>query len=387
MRINSIWVNNFKSLVDFNIELPKFACLIGLNGAGKSTFLQFVDFLGQQVRGDIKGWLEERQWSPGDLNSKLLNKRVIEFRVDLDDDGSYWKVSYNPSLGHCTQEEIATPDGTLNVDGGKIKIVDNVGDKTLSEKISYSYEGSVLSQLKESALPASLLRIKNYFRKTSSLDLLSPEHLRKRNRASSGSLGLGGENLSAFLHEMGDNGRKQLGERLKQVYPHISFLNVKSLKSGWKQLEVQEKYPGELSTDSPYPEMITRARHVNDGMLRLIAMMAAISSQNRFLLFDEIENGINPELVEFVLQQFTTAEQQIVMTTHSPMILNYLEDSIAKEGVIYLYKTIKGFTRSIKFFDIPSLSKKLDFMGPGEAFVDTDLIGLAKEINSLPEAN
>ena len=69
------------------------------------------------------------------------------------------------------------------------------------------------------------------------------------------------------------------------------------------------------------------------------------------------------------------------------MILNYLEDSIAKEGVIYLYKTIKGFTRSIKFFDIPSLSKKLDFMGPGEAFVDTDLIGLAKEINSLPEAN
>ena len=186
---------------------------------------------------------------------------------------------------------------------------------------------------------------------------------------------------------MGDNGRKQLGERLKQVYPHISFLNVKSLKSGWKQLEVQEKYPGELSTDSPYPEMITRARHVNDGMLRLIAMMAAISSQNRFLLFDEIENGINPELVEFVLQQFTTAEQQIVMTTHSPMILNYLEDSIAKEGVIYLYKTIKGFTRSIKFFDIPSLSKKLDFMGPGEAFVDTDLIGLAEEINSLPEAN
>lgn len=387
MRINHISVNNFKSLVDFEIELPKFACLIGLNGAGKSTFLQFVDFLGQQVRGDLKVWLEERQWKPSDLNSKLLNKRVIEFCVSLDDDGSYWKGSYNPSLGHCTQEDVGTPDASLKVDNGRIKIVDNVGEKSLSEKISYSYEGSVLSQLRDSTLPFSLLRIKHYFAKINSLDLLSPEHLRKRNRTSSGSLGLGGENLSAFLHEMGKERRDELAERLKQVYPHISFLNVKSLKSGWKQLEVQEKYPGTYSTDSPYPEMITRARHINDGMLRLVAMMAAVSSENRFLLFDEIENGINPELVEFVLQQLVSALQQIVVTTHSPMILNYLEDEVAREGVVYLYKTKEGFTRSIKFFDIPSLSKKLDFMGPGEAFVDTDLIGLAEEINSMSEGS
>ena len=386
MRINNIWVNNFKSLVDFDIELPKFACLIGLNGAGKSTVLQLIDFLGQQVCGDMKGWLEARQWNPSDLNSKLLmNKRVIEFRVDLEDDGSYWKASYNPSLGHCTQETIETPEGSLRVDGGRIKIIDPGGDKSLSEKISYSYEGSVLSQLKDSALPYSLLAIKNYFSTINSLDLLSPEHLRKRNRASSGSLGLGGENLSAFLHEMGDARRKQLAEKLKQVYPHVSFLNVKSLQSGWKQLEVQEAYGGNVAV--PYPPMITEARHVNDGMLRLIAMMAAISSENRFLLFDEIENGINPELVEFVLQQLVDAEQQIVTTTHSPMILNYLEDEVANEGVIYLYKTKEGFTRSIKFFGIPSLAEKLRFMGPGEAFVDTDLIGLAEEINSLPEAN
>ena len=386
MRINTIWVNNFKSLVDFDIELPKFACLIGLNGAGKSTFLQFVDFLGRQVRGDLKGWLDERQWGTSDLKSKLLpNKHLIEFHVQLDDDGSYWKASYNPSLGHCTQEEMATPEASLRVEGGRIKIVDEKGGKSLNEKISYSYEGSILSQLKDSALPFSLLQIKNYFSTINSLDLLSPEHLRKRNRASSGSLGLGGENLSAFLHEMGDAGRKELAARLQQVYPHISFLNVKSLQSGWKQLEVQEKYGG--GAREPYPEMITEARHVNDGMLRLVAMMAAVSSENRFLLFDEIENGINPELVEFVLQQLVSALQQIVVTTHSPMILNYLEDEVAREGVVYLYKTKEGFTRSIKFFDIPSLSKKLDFMGPGEAFVDTDLIGLAEEINSMSEGS
>lgn len=39
------------SLVDFSLPMPphalgRFVCLIGLNGAGKSTVLQALDFLG-----------------------------------------------------------------------------------------------------------------------------------------------------------------------------------------------------------------------------------------------------------------------------------------------------------------------------------------------------
>jgi len=61
MRIKSIEANNFKSLVDFRIELAGFNCLIGLNGSGKSTVLQFIDFVSQLVRGDMKGWLNEHE--------------------------------------------------------------------------------------------------------------------------------------------------------------------------------------------------------------------------------------------------------------------------------------------------------------------------------------
>ena len=59
MRIHSIRTNGFKSLVDFRIELANFTCLIGMNGVGKSTVLQFLDFLSQLMRGDVKGWLKE----------------------------------------------------------------------------------------------------------------------------------------------------------------------------------------------------------------------------------------------------------------------------------------------------------------------------------------
>jgi hypothetical protein len=65
------------------------------------------------------------------------------------------------------------------------------------------------------------------------------------------------------------------------------------------------------------------------------------------------------------------------------MILNYLSDEVAKEGVIYLYKTPQGATRAIPFFSIPSLAEKLTVMGPGEAFVDTDLTALSEEIKAV----
>ena len=67
------------------------------------------------------------------------------------------------------------------------------------------------------------------------------------------------------------------------------------------------------------------------------------------------------------------------------MILNYLDDEVARKGVQYLYKTSQGHTKSIPFFSIPSLKKKLDVMGPGEAFVDTNLTELAAEIAGMPK--
>ena len=108
-------------------------------------------------------------------------------------------------------------------------------------------------------------------------------------------------------------------------------------------------------------------------------------SAHRFLLFDEIENGINPELVEFVLDALVAAEQQVLVTTHSPMILNYLDDEVARQGVVYLYKTRHGHTQAIRFFAIPSVAEKLTVMGPGEAFADTDLTALQDEIEAVAE--
>ncbi len=83
MLLRRIEVDNFKSLDGFDLELSRFTCLIGLNGSGKSTVLQAVDFLARLFRGNISGWLAQRQWKVGDLGSKLLRKSNIDFVIVL----------------------------------------------------------------------------------------------------------------------------------------------------------------------------------------------------------------------------------------------------------------------------------------------------------------
>ncbi len=378
MHLSHLSVDNFKSLVGFEITLASFSCLVGLNGAGKSTVLQVIDFIAQQFKGNIDSWLKTRQWSAADLNSHLSKKKNIEFSLELFDQRRskiLWQASFNRGLLRCTTEQLQWGGQILlRVEDGKFTVWQpgEAAKILLKGDIAFDYQGSILSQLKESQLPECLLELKRFFWELESMDLLSPELLRSRTRDAKGKLGLGGQNLSAFLYELTAEKRIELLEKIRQVYPQIKKLHVAPLRSGWKSLSIEEHFEQQV--------LATHARHINDGMLRIMAVLAQLASEHRFLLFDEIENGINPELVEFLMTALVESDKQMLVTTHSPMILNYLDDTVAKAGVQYLYKTAEGYTRSTRLFDIPSMAEKLTLMGPGEAFVDTDLTQLANEL-------
>ncbi len=397
MRIKHIKVDNFKSLVDFDLPLAKFSCLVGLNGAGKSTVLQFLDFLSQQVKGDINGWLEKRQWKASDLNSKLTRKQNINFTIVFSYRDSFendaeinWSASFNRLTLRCTYENIGkykdNKDGSENtilllVKDGEYLIPTFTQTGQLKSalhgknEIEFDYQGSLLSGIKESRLPGDLLQLKGFLDNLHALDLLTPELLRKRTRDAGNSLGLGGEKLSAFLHEIGEEKRVVIQGKLAEIYPQFRQIDTSALRSGWKSLTVREQFKDVV--------IKTEARHVADGLLRMLAIFAQLSKDQSFLLLDEIENGVNPELIEFLVDQLVEAYSQVLVTTHSPMVLNYMEDEIAIEGIIYIYKQPDGETKAIRLFDIPSMRKKLEVMGAGEVYEDTLLTQLNQEISEI----
>lgn len=386
-RISRIEVRNFKSLVDFTIDLPKFTCLIGLNGSGKSTVLQFIDFLSGLAHGDMNLWLHQRQWQASDLQSKVSKGTDIHFRIDFADDAhgqvGYWEATYDPKQKRCIKERLQASSDVLNVANDFVTTHQPSPGKSWAYPITFEYEGSILSALKPDLLPPGVLLARAVLRAVKSLDLLTPDYLRQLAYRSAEPVGLGGRHFAAVLHNMDDRRRIGLNESLKKVYPRLQYVIAQLQPSGRTQIQVSEKvnpqavgYPASISTD---------ANHISDGMLRLMVILAELQSEHSFLLFDEIENGINPELVEFVLDELVASPKQVMVTTHSPMILNYLDDDVVRQGVVYLYKTIYGKTKSIPFFSIPSLAEKLKVMGPGEAFVDTNLTALGAEIEAMTE--
>ncbi len=388
VEIHNITVDNFKSLNNFKIKFPKFTSLIGLNGAGKSTILQAIDFVSQQMHGNITSWLNERNWEAKELNSKLIDKKLIIVMVKFTYNGDFyiWVFNFNTVLRRCTYEVIydmkaifkvkdSKYTGTIfTVKDSKYMIRDVENQKKLQGDIIQEYEGSFLSSLKDEFLPEPIREFKHYIQNIYSLDLLSPQELRSRSRVGS-KLGLSGKNISAFLNTFSKEQRLEILHQLQKCYPNLEALDVKKSKGGWSRIELVEKFGGKKITNE--------AKYLNDGVLRLIAILAQLQSQKSFLLFDEIENGINAELIEFLMDTLIASKHQVMITTHSPMILNYIEDEIAKESVQYIYKTKEGFTQSIPLFNIPSMSEKLELMGAGEVYMDTDLSLLAEEIESL----
>lgn len=381
IRLKEFKIDNFKSLVGFEMKLANFTCLIGLNGSGKSTILQALDFLSQQIKGDISGWLKNRDWDPIDLKSKLSKASNINFEVVCEVAGkrAVWKASFNRALLRCTEETWSIGESAVKVEDGRFYLLEaDIEWKTAKSSggpISFEYQGSFFSAFKETLLPPGFAAFKHFISGITSLDALSPQYLRKQARESGGSLGFAGEKLSAFLHQMAPEQLDMLFEMMRRNYPRLQSIDIKSLRSGWKSLGIQESYhSGVIST---------QAKHINDGMLRMMAILAETLSAHGFILFDEIENGINPELIEFLLDYLVGISRQVMVTTHSPMILNYLDDDVATMGVQFIYKTAEGKTRAIPFFSIPSVAEKLTVMGPGEVFVDTDLVHLPQEINRL----
>lgn len=363
--ITKIYVNNFKSLSDFSMPLCKFNCLIGLNGAGKTTVLQVMDFLGHLACGET----DFRNWKKSEIITIGSNLRTIAFEVNfiIDDKEIVWSARYNIEKQKITEELIYQIDKNdvkkhyfLNVKEGRIfyEGMQQKGPKDISD---YNYKGSVLSAFKFNDLIIN--RVQYELQSLKSLELISPNILRQSSLPQD-DLGIGGEGLSGFLSTLSEKDVKELISILHDFYPQIDKFEIKRKRYGWKALLIKE---AELNS-------LISAKHINDGYLRVLAMLSQKYSKASFLLFDEIENGINQELIEKLLLHLQNfKDKQIMVTTHSALVLNYLDDDVAKDSVVLLSKDGQGYTRAYKFFEIPEIAEKIEYLAPGQVMSQTNL--------------
>lgn len=388
--IKRISVNAFKSLVDFELTLDsKFNCIIGLNGAGKSSVLQLFSYVSALFSGKVDYWLNERGWEAKDVVSYFFpNRETIDLIIDIDisDKQLRWEATYNWKKGFCTSEtltDLLNDYQLLRLYQGRLKTKRD----SFSELI-FKYSGSVLSALDDSALPQEAILLRKFMTSVDSHDLLSPKVMRAGRFTSAGKIGNAGEYLISYIHKLDKSSQDVLLKNLYGYFPRVIKIETKTELDGTLSLFLTERFYDE---DGSHIDVVTNAKHINDGMLRILTILASQRSSSKFQQFDEIENGVNSEVTQKLVKTFTQSPQQVLVTTHSPIVLNFIEEELAKNSVHFVYKNKQGHTKAIKFFELSSANSKLEVLAPGEAMLDLYLLDVAEEaekfrVDRLPKS-
>ena len=372
--IKSLEIHNFKSLHDFSIDFDKLTCLVGLNGSGKSTILQALGFLSSVMSGTVKEWMGKHSWEGKEIRSSIVSdssRFSVYFCVEVEVEKGYiyWVGKYNTSneYGRCTNESVLFSqlrginfaETVFHSKNNRIKIK----NKPIFNA-DRLYNGSILATFPQELLPWECQELIQEVKGLASMDLLSPRDMRRRSRTTNAEEQIGdrGELIASYLSVMPPevlNG--SFLESLKRFFPSVRKLNTKRKQGGWTELSVCESF-GEK-------EIETVAGHCNDGMLRILAILSQLQGKKKILCFDEIENGISIDILEILLTLLEKADKQIILTTHSILVLNYLDP----KDIFLVYKDARGRTKSKSLDQLPAIQKNLQFYDAGDALYASSL--------------
>ena len=322
--IEKIVFKNFLSLRDVEVTLGKLNVFVGPNASGKSNIAKGLQLIANHVRGE--SGIFERYASFKEVAYDFDPTQQISLTLETSIEGE--KLIYELSLTSedfieqvflQKNQQILTsrgsrPEASVITREGKI----HKWNKTYSP-LKYFGKGiphrSALVSLPTVAsrrihqLADILKRIGVYS--------FSPEKIRSRcNIKENPMLKYLGENLArSLLHLFLENRSafnaverafKATIPEVMEIIPHIEGDAV----------EIWLKVAGLSEPLKPI--------NISDGSLRLLAHITALYSGNSLVVFEEPENCVHPHLLETLIDLARKAPCQVIITTHSPHLLDHV---------------------------------------------------------------
>lgn len=380
--IKRIYVDNFKALNQFQMNLNPFTVIVGNNMSGKSTVLQILDFISNLGSEDFSVILERRGWKVADIKSQLQKsqKITIKCEIELSAESRNVLVCWEIQLSAYTQKnilELVSEEVTINNGGHIVPLLAYSVSKD-SDNFIQDGIGGQLMRLPKFQADASLMKLmdfadypvlralKEFLQNSDSFELLSPEKIRLSSRGEVDSIGSAGEKLPSFIKSMNQRQKKNFAEKIRRVLDdRIIKVEAKTKgKPGWTQLVAEEKYESKI--------LVIESKNMSDGMLRLLAFLAICEMDKKgIMLLDEIENGINLDYAEKIInileENCQNKKNQMIVTTHSPIFLDYVE----KDNIRYMYREPEtGVCRCSGLTDNIELNAKMDYLYPGELLMN-----------------
>ena len=392
--------DNFKSLNNIKLPFTGFSVLVGNNASGKSTVLQAIDFLMRSASEDFLPIIEKRGFVVSDIVSRFSTKRQIRFTSEyiLPLDEKKHRFRWELVIDTIAKEnrmklaferitDLENNRVLLSYGPNKILEIDDGYDSPRG----YSMVSLDSSSLKvfvdiqsEKKIP-ELVALKRFLISSCSYDMLSPLEMRQSSRGRTYSIGTSGRDLASYIKTMS---KEQKDSFMKNVHSLLGKRVLENIeahtkgKPGWTTIESVERFGDKKVRIS--------SKGMSDGMLRILAFVAIheMKTESSLVLLDEIENGINSNyaenLIKLMKHSYEEKQRQIIVTTHSTTFLDYVDASC----IIYLFRDKStGFSRAIRLLDITGMNERVEYMYPGEIFMNLsnaeimDLVMKSEDVN------
>ncbi|WP_176786060.1 AAA family ATPase [Desulfosporosinus hippei] len=364
MKLNKISIDGFRNIKMSEIICSELVALVSLNSYGKSNLLQAIDFGVDFIRRDEDTKKDMMSWTKGiPLNKSMPSKDFrIEFEMKTSIDENTYIVLYGYKF-----KWVRDDDTGASIVGEWLKV--KLDEKNQKYKVLIKRDGGqAFYRSAETGRCSSKVTIENnelivnklkafdflyYYdiiKRINSLRVYIERHLDASNsygpdpiiRKNVDALEMEGNNLPRAVFSL----KKQHPERYEllinsfmQLFPQITEIDVEEVSVNTKlNKQLPDDLPFKLSkevyilyvNDHNLNQPIN-FEDMSDGAKRVFLLLTniIIADLNNLSLIavEEPENSIHPSLLQNYLRVVTQllGETRIIITSHSPYIIQYLE--------------------------------------------------------------
>lgn len=403
MKFSKIEINNFKSFDDVVINLNDLNVVVGECASGKSNFIEVFRFL-KDLCEDFDGGIR-KHGGPFLQNYNLKTSKPTRIKIEMDcekqlmsvtDENNkvfYNSIAYNLCINFKHNnpviiEEMVKFDYNVESNDSEILSQNSFFLKNDGNEIIAGFENEEKYVDLEFFAPKSLLNIVNnnlqikkeliinspltsipvkWLNLFKSINFYNfdPKFCKLETNNGNNILTEYGENLSAVLDDIlkQDNYKKEFLNLISILIPYIEGINVELIGDNRRIFKIKECYSQEY-VFSPF---------VSDGTVNILALISALYfEKGNIILIEEVEKHIHPSLLMKIVGMIkeVSNNKQIVITTHSPEILDYCD----LKDICLVYRDLNGNSNISKPDDDEDVRKFSEELGIGNVFLNNYLM-------------
>lgn len=325
--LHRVTIRNYKSIAACKVDLTDLMFLVGLNGSGKSNFLDALRFVADALRTSLDHALRERgtirevrRRSVGHPNHFALR---LDFSLPTGQRGHYaFRIGARPGGGYEVQSEECCV-GVMNsahhflVESGKVVSASFAPAPAAVPDRLFLVAVSGIPEFRPIFDALSRIEVYNLDpRKIAEMQKPDPGDILRRD----------GSNAASVLHRVSPEIHERIGEKLSQIVPGVSGAETRTLGQQ-ETIEFRQTVKGQQ-----YPWKFL-ASAMSDGTLRafgvLLAVFQAASARDAdaaplLIGLEEPEMALHPAAASMLLSALREGARhcQILVTSHSPDLLD-----------------------------------------------------------------